>query len=45
MRTHGRYFSAVVLYQLSFEDPYARSRPIYQVHQVEALCIPARSLN
>ena len=32
IRTHGRYVSAAVLYHLSYEDPYIRSRPICLVH-------------
>ena len=32
IRTHGRYISAAVLYHLSYEDPYIRSRPIFGVH-------------
>ena len=30
--THDLPFSAAVLLELSYEDPYARSRTIYQVH-------------
>ena len=32
IRTHGLCVSAAVLYQLSYEDPYVRSTPIYAVH-------------
>ena len=32
IRTHGLCVSAAVLYQLSYEDPYIGSRPIYWVH-------------
>ena len=32
IRTHGLCVSAAVLYQLSYEDPYIGSRPIYRVH-------------
>ena len=32
IRTHGLWVSAAVLYQLSYEDPYIGSRPIYRVH-------------
>ena len=33
IQTRGLCISAAVLYQLSYEDPYTRSRPIYWVHQ------------
>ena len=32
IRTHGLCVSAAVLYQLSYEDPYIGSRPIYWVY-------------
>ena len=32
IRTHGLCVSAAVLYQLTYEDPYAGSRPISRVH-------------
>ena len=33
IRTHGLCVSAVVLHQLSYEDPYVGSRPIYWIHR------------
>ena len=33
IRTRGLCVRAAVLYQLSYEDPYTESRPIYWVHQ------------
>ena len=33
IRTHGLCVSAAVLHQLSYEDPYVGSRPIYWIHR------------
>ena len=33
IRTRSLCVSAAVLYQLNYEDPYTRGRPIYRVHQ------------
>ena len=33
IRTHGLCVSATVLHQLSYEDPYIGSRPIYWIHR------------
>ena len=33
IRTNGLCVSAAVLYQLSYEDPYVGSRPIYWIHR------------